>query len=97
MKSDQAKKAEAKLLLKLQIDHGYMFADMARKSERTTMIFSRSRKTSETNARTSLTPARVVMCIAPNDSWLAMNNPISMQMPTKAAVKQPRGGAPKKG
>lgn len=76
MKTDKAKKAEAKLLLQLQVEHGYMFMDMPRKSERTTTIFSRNRKTKETK----LTGARVVSCAAPFDSWLALSNPIS---PTK--------------
>lgn len=71
MKTKRALAAELKLIEKLQVDHGYMFADlrpgMVRDSDRFTMQFRRDRKT----GKHTLTAARVMRVMAPDDSHLA--------------------------
>jgi hypothetical protein len=49
------------------LEHGYMFGESPRKSDRTTIHFSRDRKT----GKSSLVAARVMQVSAPTGSWLA--------------------------
>ena len=58
---------EHALLMRLQNEHGYMFGESPRKSERTTMHFRGNRKT----GKYSLVTARVMSVSTPASSWLA--------------------------
>lgn len=57
---------ELELVTELQDKHGYLFAEMP-KSDRHTMLFRRNRAT----GKHTLTPARKVVLVAPDTSWIA--------------------------
>lgn len=71
MKTKRALAAELKLLEELQYDHGYMFAalrpGMVLRSDLSTLQFRRNLKT----GKHTLTAARVMRVMAPDDSLLA--------------------------
>jgi hypothetical protein len=92
MKAKRALAAERKLLEKLQEDHGYMFADlrtgMVNDSDRSTMLFSRNRKT----GKHTLTLSRVLRVMAPDGSHLA-----NMVVAAKRTAKRTAPATRKKG
>lgn len=65
-KESTKQRRESKLLLELQRDHGYMFAEMPRERDRYTTQVRGLRP----GGRVVMTPARVLRVIVPDGSWL---------------------------
>lgn len=78
------RRREQVLILELQRDHGYMFADLPRERDRYTMTFRGDRVT----GKTTITAARKVMVAAPVDSWLGIAFEQICKRKTKRARKR---------